>query len=690
MRESSILILPLAMWMFAGFGSSQTKFTIDQVLGAPFPTELTASPDGKRVAWFSDDQGRRNIWVAEAPQYRPRRLTSFTADDGQALTQLTWSPNSESVAFVRGGAKNNAGETPNPANDPAGTEQAVWAVKLSDGVPRKLGGGADPDISLSGEVAFVSEGAIWVAPLSASAPARQLFKARGRNDNPAWSPDGRTLAFVSDREDHSFIGLYRTGGNEVRYIAPSVDRDSAPRWSSDGKRIAFVRQPGRGGDPPAPGTDNVPEPWSILIADVETLHARQVWASGAAPDASLPRLAGENLIHWAADGSLVFFSEQDGWAHLYAISSSGGNPALLTPGECEVEHVSFSTDRRTIYYSSNCGDIDRRHLWRVPVSGGIPTAVTGGEDIEWNPAALADGGLAFFRSSARMPAAPYVLAAPGTKARPIAPDWIPAEFPADSLVVPRQIVFKSADGWDIHGQLFLPLTKHSGKIPAVIFMHGGPVRQMLLGWHYLYYYSNAYGMNEYLANRGYAVLSVNFRSGIGYGRKFREAPGRGPRGASEYQDIVAAGNYLRSRDDIDPSRIGLWGGSYGGYLTALGLARNSDMFAAGVDLHGVHDWSTRRFRSWAGTESADVVKRARDSSPVASVDKWKSPVLLIQGDDDRNVDFSQTVDLAQRLRAQRVEIELMVLPDEVHDFLMHRHWLAVYRAAADFFDRHLK
>jgi len=288
-----------------------------------------------------------------------------------------------------------------------------------------------------------------------------------------------------------------------------------------------------------------------------------------------------------------------------------------------------------------------------------------------------------------MPGTPYILAE-GGKEQAIAPDSIPKDFPAASLVIPQQVIFKSGDGWEIHGQLFLPAPKASGKMPAVIFMHGGPIRQMLLGWHYLYYYHNAYGMNQYLASRGYAVLSVNYRSGIGYGRRFREAPGRGPRGAAEYQDIVAAGNYLRGRVDIDPARIGLWGGSYGGYLTALGLARNSDMFAAGVDLHGVHDWSTRRFRTWAGTESADVVKKAWESSPVTSVDKWKSPVLLIQGDDDRNVDFSQTVDLAQRLRAQKVELELMVLPDEVHDFLLHRHWLAVYKAAADFFGRRLK
>lgn len=690
MKQVHVRVLLAVLCVLVTAGIAQTKFTIEQVLSAPFLTELTASPDGKRLAWFVNDQGRRNVWAAEAPQFRPRKLTSFTGDDGQDLTKLTWSPDGEIIVFVRGQGKNSAGETPNPTNDPAGTEQAIWAVSFKGGLARKLGNGVEPVISFSGEMVFVSDGEIWAVPLSASTAAKQLFKARGKKGSPTWSPDGKTLAFVSDREDHSFIGLYQPGSNDVRYIAPSVDRDNSPRWSPNGRQIAFVRQPGRGGDPPPPGSDSTPVPWSIWVADFATLQARQIWAGSATPEASLPRFAGENLVQWAADGRLVFFSEQDGWAHLHSVPSEGGSPALLTPGECEVEHISYSVDRRTIVYSSNCGDIDRRHLWRVSVSGGTPEALTSGDKIEWNPAVLADGSVAFLRSDTRMPGTPYILAGVGKETRAIAPDSIPRDFPASSLVVPQQVIFKSADGWDIHGQLFLPATKPSGKMPAIVFMHGGPVRQMLLGWHYLYYYHNSYGMNQYLASLGYAVLSVNYRSGIGYGRKFREAPGRGPRGATEYQDIVAAGNYLRLRDDIDPARIGLWGGSYGGYLTALGLARNSDMFAAGVDLHGVHDWSTRRFRTWAGTESADVVKKARESSPVASVEKWKSPVLLIQGDDDRNVDFSQTVDLAQRLRAQKVEFELMVLPDEVHDFLLHRHWLAVYKAAADFFNRRLK
>jgi dipeptidyl aminopeptidase/acylaminoacyl peptidase len=252
--------------------------------------------------------------------------------------------------------------------------------------------------------------------------------------------------------------------------------------------------------------------------------------------------------------------------------------------------------------------------------------------------------------------------------------------------VPEPVVFKSADGFEIHGQLFLPRSLKAGeKRSGLIFLHGGSMRQMLLGWHYMYYYANAYTMNQYLASRGYVVLAINYRSGIGYGRAFREAPGRAGRGASEYQDVVAAGKYLQGRTDVDAKRLGLWGGSYGGYLTALGLARNSDLFAAGVDFHGVHDWPTD---NWNGKNiSSELTKLAHTSSPVSSVDTWKSPVLFIHGDDDRNVFFSQTVDLVARLRARGVSIEQLIFPDEVHDFLLWHSWVKGYQATSDFFDR---
>ena len=182
------------------------------------------------------------------------------------------------------------------------------------------------------------------------------------------------------------------------------------------------------------------------------------------------------------------------------------------------------------------------------------------------------------------------------------------------------------------------------------------------------------------------MLGLNIRAGVGCGQAFLARLGRAGIGAAEYQDVVAAGKFLAARNDVDVKRIGLWGGSYGGYLTALGLGRNSDLFAAGVDLHGVHDWPTD---NWDGKNiSADLTKLAHDSSPVTAVDTWRSPVLFIHGDDDRNVFFTQTVDLIARLRAKNIEIEQLVFPDEVHDFLLHLSWLAAYHAATAFFYRH--
>jgi dipeptidyl aminopeptidase/acylaminoacyl peptidase len=262
------------------------------------------------------------------------------------------------------------------------------------------------------------------------------------------------------------------------------------------------------------------------------------------------------------------------------------------------------------------------------------------------------------------------------------------------LVEPEQVAFAAADGMLISAQIFLPPNIPKGeRRPAIIYFHGGSRRQMLLGWNYLDYYHKAYALNQYLAHRGYIVLSVNYRSGIGYGMQFREALNYGVAGASEFNDVMGAGLYLRNRPDVDMKRIALWGGSYGGYLTALGLARASDLFAAGVDFHGVHDWNLgiQMFRpSYDPLEHPEEARRAFESSPLAAVENWRSPVLVIHGDDDRNVAFSQTVMLVEALRERNVEVEQLIFPDEVHGFLTHARWLEAYRATADFFDRKLK
>jgi dipeptidyl aminopeptidase/acylaminoacyl peptidase len=219
---------------------------------------------------------------------------------------------------------------------------------------------------------------------------------------------------------------------------------------------------------------------------------------------------------------------------------------------------------------------------------------------------------------------------------------------------------------------------------------------MLVGWHYSDYYSNAYAMNQYLASRGFVVLAVNYRLGIGYGYDFHAPPNAGMRGASEYQDIRAAGEYLRSLPQVDGKRIGIYGGSYGGYLTALGLARNSELFAAGVDIHGVHNYTSENGRrlgmgqwEFEPTDRDSAATIAWKSSPVAYVSTWKSPVLFIHGDDDRNVRFNETVDLVRRIDAAGIPYEEIVVPDDTHHWMLHRNNLRVNAAIAEFFERKL-
>jgi dipeptidyl aminopeptidase/acylaminoacyl peptidase len=525
-----------------------------------------------------------------------------------------------------------------------------------------------------------------------AAPA--LFFTRGSNRSLAWSPDGSRLAFVSSRGDHAFIGIFTSDSEPIRYLAPSTSRDLSPVWSPDGTRIAFIRMPGQGG-PPRPQLQLEPNPWAIWVADAASGEGHEVWHSPTTLRGSYPTSLGQANLSWGAGDRLVFSADLDNWPHLYSVSVTGGEPMLLTPGDFMVEFVATTPDHRTIVYSGNAGrdpnDDDRRHLFRVSVDRAGPTALTSGAGLEWAPVVTGDGSeIAFISAEAKRPPLPAVMPSSGGARRLLGADRIPRDFPTAALVEPRKVVFRSPDGLDIHGQLF-ERPGLTGKHPGVIFVHGGPPRQMLLGWHYSYYYANAYAVNQYLASRGYVVMSVNYRLGIGYGHDFHHPPHAGPAGAAEYQDVLAGGRYLAALPEVDARRVGIWGGSYGGFLTAMALAENSDVFAAGSDLHGVHDWTSDRYANTAWRYEAGDLDSARvvawQSSPVAHVATWKSPVILIQGDDDRNVRFHQTVDLARRLAAAGVPYEALVIPDEIHDFLRHRSWLVADSATAAFFDK---
>jgi dipeptidyl aminopeptidase/acylaminoacyl peptidase len=662
-------------------------FTLEDVMSAPFCDGLVAATRAPRIAWTVNLRGERNVWAAEAPAWRPHLVTHYRGDTGQELLALAIGPDGKVVVFARGG---DGERTPNPASLLKPPRRQVFAAAGDgSGEPRALGDGGD-DLQLSpdgSKVAWIVKKQLWIAPVDGSAPARALTELEGEAHEPSWSPDGKRVALSVDRKSHALIGVVDLDGEALRWIAPSTDRDVSPRWAPDGQHLAFVRVAGL--ERKQPLIPVRPQPWSVWLADAQTGKGRAVWSSGAAARDSVPAWLEPDLFFFAGE-RVVFASEQDGRLHLYSVGAAGA-ARRLTAGDYDVEQARPAPDRRTVLFTSNQDDADRRHAWRVPADGSSPPQpVTRGDGIETTPVQVADGTTFVLAATARQPILPARVR--GTTPETIAAGLVPPEFPERELVTPKLVTFRAADGLTIHGQLFAPPSCRSG-CPAVVFSHGGPIRQMLPAWHYRPYYANAYAENQFLAHRGIVVLSVNYRLGIMYGREFREAPNASWRGSAEYQDIVAAAGYLGTLPQVDKKRVGLWGGSYGGLLTALGLARSSDVFKAGVDFHGVHDWSVLLDGGEDGFADAPDKKQALElafkSSPVADVARWRSPVLFIHGDDDRNVPFDQTTDLVQRLRHQGVRVEDIVYPDEVHDLLLWRSWVSAYRATAAFFAREL-
>ncbi len=655
---------------------------LKKYLDYSFPTQLTASPSEGAICWAESDEGVRNLHYAMGPDYQPVQLTNYTEDDGQAILQPVFSADHKTVFYVRGSAPNRQGEIPNPTSDPEWPDQAIYSVNIASKETKKLGQGHHP-ILYNDKILYLKSGQAWVMDQDGE-NTRQLFTARGNVGSFRLSPDGNALAFVSQRGDHSFVGVYYMETGQLKFINPGIDRDSDPVWSPDGTKLAFLRIPYEENLIFIPRREGLP--FRIMVADPNSAEATEIFRAEKGKGSVYRNISARNQLFWTADDKIIFPWEKEGWTHLYEQSANGGIAELITPGELEVQYVSQSPDRKTLIFNSNQEDSHRQHIWAYD---GELRPLSSGPSVEWTPVIDGAGQIFCLGSTAVDPADVKHITSKGITSVTKEPD-----YPSDQLVTPIAVELVAEDGIKTYGQLFMPRNINKGqKLPGLLYFHGGSRRQMMLGFHHRDYYHYAYAMNQFLATNGYVVLSLNYRSGIGYGMEFREALNYGAGGASEYGDVLAAAAYLKELPEVDADRIGLFGGSYGGYLTALGLAKNSDIFKAGVDIHGVYDWNAilKNFiPSYNKLTVPDFAKLAYDSSPVAVMEGWKSPVLLIHGDDDRNVPFSETVLKAQKLRELGVEFEQLVFPDEVHGFLLHSNWHSAYRATKDFFDRKLR
>jgi dipeptidyl aminopeptidase/acylaminoacyl peptidase len=684
------------LFMTQAAGTHPASFTLNDVMQAPFAWDMVAAPTGAAVAWVFNAKGCINIWVADSSHgAKARQITPYTEDDGFDIGELAWSPDTKSIAFTRGQSLED--ETPdNVNNSPEGPmPREVWVVATAGGVPHKVGAGGSPGFSPDGSrLLFVDKKRILTVAASGDGDAHPLLIDQGTVDTLTWAPDGKRLAFVSHRGSHSLIGVYEFVDHTIVWMSPSLDYDSSPAFSPDGARIAFVHVQ----------AENTPlhyyshrsgRPWSIWTADVKTGQGRRVWIADAgrgsvfhtttSPNNDVP--SATNLF-WTNHDDLVFPWEKSGWLHLYAVPAQGGTARALTAGKFEVTHFVFSQDRKRLVYSSTQDDTDRMHIWTVDAEHGSAVRTAQSHAIEDFPQIGADGALFALQSDGDQPVHPVALSA-GGQWRRLTPEAIPSSFPSSNLVMPQAVTFTAKDNQETHAQLFLPRETSSKPHPAILFFHGGPQRQMLLGFDPKRTYSWIYAFNQYLVAEGYIVLSVNYRGGTGYGLDYREADNLGPGGCSELNDLLGAITYLRGRQDVDSHRLGIWGGSYGGFMTALGLARASDALAAGVDYAGIHNWSTYLSSLGEPIDGGDANRRAVESSPVATIDQWHSPVLLVQADDDRNVPSQQATELIEGLRSHNIDHDVIMIPNEIHDMARYSSWMMLFTAADVYFDRQL-
>lgn len=446
-------------------------------------------------------------------------------------------------------------------------------------------------------------------------------------------------------------------------------------WSPDGKKSLLLAQ-----------SEDRKDRWLFLL---DPAGAKASIIESVHDDAWIGPLGLTNIFWWPDSLHVSYISEKDGYAHLYRASTDGQKKEQLTSGKFEVTEAHISQDGKTIYLVTSEEHPGEIHLYTMSAQGGRRTKLTtiaGQNEAFLSPD---EKNLAFLFSATNKPPDLYIQPnKPGAAARQLTLSTT-EEFRSYSWHEPEIVTIKSRDGVDVCARLYKP-KNWRGQGPAVIFIHGaGYLQNAHKGWSTYY---REYMFHNFLTEKGYIVLDVDYRGSSGYGRDFRTAIYR-HMGGKDLDDIVDAAKYLAAVCQVDPSRIGIYGGSYGGFLTLMAMFKTPEYFRAGAALRPVTDWA--HYHPWYTVDILNLPyidpEAYKQSSPIYFADGLKGALLICHGMVDSNVHFQDTVRLVQRLiELGKENWEVAIYPVEEHSFQNSTSWTDEYKRIFRLFETNLK
>ncbi|MEO8794139.1 MAG: prolyl oligopeptidase family serine peptidase [Daejeonella sp.] len=467
----------------------------------------------------------------------------------------------------------------------------------------------------------------------------------------------------------------RTKKNADREVALS-----GPFWNEDGSRAVVVVFSSDNKDRWIMSLDEQSGKLSLLDRQRD-----EAWIGGPGIGGSW----GGGNLGFIDRNTFYFQSEASGYSHIYTINLQNGSKKQLTSGKYEVQSLALSNDKKTFYFTANMEHPGITHFYKMPVSGGKPvqlTSMKGGNEVEISPD---EKWLAIRHSESNKPWELYLQEnKAGAKAKKVTTSPS-AEFNSYPWREPQLISFKNRYGADINARLYVPEKADANK-PAVVFVHGAGYLQNVHYWWSSYF--REYMFHNLLADNGYTVLDIDYTGSAGYGRDHRTGIYR-HMGGKDLTDQVDGVKLLVEKYGVNPKNVGLYGGSYGGFITLMAMFTEPDVFAAGAGLRSVTDWAhyNHGYTSNILNEPFNDELAYKNSSPIYFADGLKGHLLMAHGMVDENVHFQDIVRLTQRLiELKKDNWELAVYPVEDHGFVQPSSWTDEYKRIFKLFEENLK